>query len=150
MTTHRVNPAGLLDVIGQRLGTTDWMTVTQQQVDSFADATGDHQWIHTNPERAANGPFKGTIAHGYLTLSLAPLVISEVLRIRELTSALHYGLNKVRIPAPVPVGAKIRATVSLISAQQKTSGVESVFGLTFEIGGRQRPACTADVILLYP
>ena len=137
MTTHLENPAGLLDVIGQRLGTTDWMTVTQQQVDSFADATGDHQWIHTNPQRAANGPFKGTIAHGYLTLSLAPMVISEVLQIRELTSALNYGLNKVRVPAPVPVGAKIRATVSLISAQQKTSGVESVFGLTFEIDGRQ-------------
>ena len=150
MTTHLENPAGLLDVIGQRLGTTDWMTVTQQQVDSFADATGDHHWIHTNPQRAANGPFKGTIAHGYLTLSLAPMVISEVLQIRELTSALNYGLNKVRVPAPVPVGAKIRATVSLISAQQKTSGVESVFGLTFEIDGRQRPACTADVIVLYP
>ena len=97
MTTHLENPAGLLDVIGQRLGTTDWMTVTQQQVDSFADATGDHQWIHTNPQRAANGPFKGTIAHGYLTLSLAPMVISEVLQIRELTSALNYGLNKVRV-----------------------------------------------------
>jgi acyl dehydratase len=143
-------PADLLKLVGQRVGTTEWMKVTQQQVDLFADATGDHQWIHTDPVRAAKGPFKGTIAHGYLTLSLAPVVISQVLQIRELTAALNYGLNKVRFPAPVRVGSQIRATVSVNSAQQKTSGVESVFTLTYEIDGDQRPACVADVVVLYP
>ncbi len=150
MTTVLDEPAELIELVGQCLGTTDWIEVTQDQVDLFADATGDHQWIHTDPRRAANGPFKGTIAHGYLTLSLAPVVISQVLQIRELTAALNYGLNKVRFPAPVRVGAQLRATVAVASAQQKTAGVESVFTLTYEIDGQTRPACVADVIVLYP
>ncbi|MFI1917839.1 MaoC family dehydratase [Nocardia sp. NPDC020380] len=120
------------------------------QREDFAEATGDHQWIHTDPQRAAHGPFRGTIAHGYLTLSLAPVIISDVLEIRELTAALNYGLNKVRFPAPVPVGSKIRAVVTLNAAQQKTSGVEAMFGLTYEIDGGTRPACVADVVVLYP
>ena len=106
MTTVLEEPADLIKLVGQRLGTTEWMKVTQQQVDQFAEATGDHQWIHTDPQRAAKGPFKGTIAHGYLTLSLAPVVISQVLQIRELTAALNYGLNKVRFPSPVRVGPR--------------------------------------------
>jgi acyl dehydratase len=150
MTTVLEQPADLLGLVGQSLGTTEWMKVTQQQVDLFADATGDRQWIHTDAERAAKGPFKGTIAHGYLTLSLTPAVIAQVLEIRELTAALNYGLNKVRFPAPVRVGAQVRAAVSVASAQQKTSGVESVFKLTYEIDGEARPACVADVIVLYP
>jgi acyl dehydratase len=150
MATVLDEPADLLKLVGQRLGTTEWMKVTQHQVDLFADATGDHQWIHTDPARAAKGPFKGTIAHGYLTLSLAPVVISEVLQIRELTSALNYGVNKVRFPAPVRVGSQIRASVTVMSAGQKTSGVEAVMTLTYEIDGEQRPACVADVIVLYP
>jgi acyl dehydratase len=150
MTTVLEQPADLLDLVGQSLGTTEWMKVTQQQVDLFADATGDRQWIHTDAERAAKGPFKGTIAHGYLTLSLTPTVIAQVLEIRELTAALNYGLNKVRFPAPVRVGAQVRAAVTVASAQQKTSGVESVFKLTYEIDGEARPACVADVIVLYP
>jgi acyl dehydratase len=150
MTTVLDEPAELLKLVGQRLGTTEWMKITQDQVDLFAESTGDHQWIHTDPARAAKGPFKGTIAHGYLTLSLAPVVISQLLQIRELTSALNYGLNKVRFPAPVRVGSQIRATVAVMSAQQKTSGVESVFTLTYEIDGEPRPACVADVIVLYP
>jgi acyl dehydratase len=150
MTTVLEQPADLLDLVGQSLGKTEWMKVTQQQVDLFADATGDRQWIHTDAERAAKGPFKGTIAHGYLTLSLTPTVIAQVLEIRELTAALNYGLNKVRFPAPVRVGAQVRAAVTVASAQQKTSGVESVFKLTYEIDGEARPACVADVIVLYP
>ena len=150
MTTVLEQPADLLDLVGQSLGTTDWIKVTQQQVDLFADATGDRQWIHTDAERAAKGPFKGTIAHGYLTLSLTPAVIAQVLEIRELTAALNYGLNKVRFPAPVRVGSQVRAAVTVASAQQKTSGVESVFKLTYEIDGQARPACVADVIVLYP
>ncbi|MDT5183165.1 MAG: hypothetical protein QOI29_1323 [Mycobacterium sp.] len=150
MTTVLEQPADLLGLVGQSLGTTEWMKVTQQQVDLFADATGDRQWIHTDAERAAKGPFKGTIAHGYLTLSLTPAVIAQVLEIRELTAALNYGLNKVRFPAPVRVGSQVRAAVTVASAQQKTSGVESVFKLTYEIDGQARPACVADVIVLYP
>ena len=150
MTTYLETPTDLIDLVGQQLGTTEWIKVTQEQVNLFADATGDHQWIHTDPQRAAKGPFKGTIAHGYLTRSLAPAVISEVLQIGEVTSALNYGLNKVRFPAPVRVGSQMRATVSVMSAQQKTSGVESVFELTYEIDGEKRPACVADVIVLYP
>jgi len=150
MTTVLEQPADLLGLVGQSLGTTEWIKVTQQQVDLFADATGDRQWIHTDAERAAKGPFKGTIAHGYLTLSLTPAVIAQVLEIRELTAALNYGLNKVRFPAPVRVGSQVRAAVTVASAQQKTSGVESVFTLTYEIDGQARPACVADVIVLYP
>ncbi|MFF3573626.1 MaoC family dehydratase [Nocardia jiangxiensis] len=150
MTTQLAAPAEMIGLTGQQLGTTDWIEVTQSQVDLFADATGDHQWIHTDPQRAAAGPFHGTIAHGYLTLSLAPVIIADVLEIRELTAALNYGLNKVRFPAPVPVGSKIRAVVTLNAAQQKTSGVEAVFGLTYEIDGGTRPACVADVVVLYP
>jgi acyl dehydratase len=150
MTTVLEQPADLLGLVGQSLGTTEWMNVTQQQVDLFADATGDRQWIHTDTERAAKGPFKGTIAHGYLTLSLTPAVIAQVLEIRELTAALNYGLNRVRFPAPVRVGSQVRAAVAVASAHQKTSGVESVFTLTFEIDGEDRPACVADVIVLYP
>jgi acyl dehydratase len=150
MTTVLDEPADLLKLVGQVIGTTGWLAVTQQQVDLFAAATGDHQWIHTDPVRAAKGPFKGTIAHGYLTLSLAPVVISEVLQIRELTAALNYGLNRVRFPTPVRVGTRIRGVVTVMSARQKTSGVEGVFTLTYEIDGEDRPACVADVIVLYP
>jgi acyl dehydratase len=150
MTTVLEEPADLLKLVGQQLGTTEWMTVTQRRVDQFAEATGDRQWIHTDPERAAKGPFRGTIAHGYLTLSLASAVISQVLEIREQTAALNYGLNKVRFPSPVRVGTQIRATVTVMSAQQKTSGVESVFTLTYEIDGDDCAACVADVIVLYP
>ena len=143
-------PADLLSLVGQPLGSTDWMKITQEQVNLFADATGDHQWIHTDPARAINGPFKGAIVHGYLTLSLAPVVISEVLEVRELTSALNYGVDKVRFPAPLRVGTQVRATVTVMCARQKTSGVEAVFTLTYEIEGEPRPACVADVIVLYP
>ncbi len=150
MTTVLEEPADLIKLVGQRLGTTEWMKVTQQQVDQFAEATGDRQWLHIDPDRAAKGPFRGTIVHGYLTLSLAPAVISQVLEIRDLTAALNYGLNKVRFPSPIRVGAQIRAAVTVMSAQQKSSGVESVFTLTYEIDGEDRPACVADVIVLYP
>jgi acyl dehydratase len=150
MTTYLDAPADLLERVGQRLGTTDWMKITQQQVDLFAEATGDRQWIHSDSDRAAKGPFKGTIAHGYLTLSLTPVVIGQVLQIREMTAALNYGVNKVRFPAPVRVGSQVRATVAVMRAEQKTSGLEAEFTLTYEIDGQTRPACVADVIVLYP
>jgi acyl dehydratase len=150
MNTVVDEPSDLLGLVGRSLGTTDWIKVTQEQVNLFADATGDRQWIHTDPARAINGPFQGTIAHGFLTLSLAPVVISEVLEIRELTAALNYGVDKVRFPAPLRVGSHLRATVSVMCARQKTSGVEAVFTITYEIEGEPRPACVADVVVLYP
>src|ERR1700752_4572614 len=145
MNTVLDQPADLLSLVGRPLGTTDWMEITQERVNLFADATEDHQWIHTDPGRAVNGPFKGTIAHGYLTLSLAPVVISKVLEIRELTAALNYGIDKVRFPAPLRVGSQVRATVTGMRARQRTSGLEAVFTLPYEIEGEPRPACVADV-----
>jgi acyl dehydratase len=150
MNTVVDEPSDLLSLVGRPLGTTDWIKVTQEQVNLFAAVTGDRQWIHTDPARAINGPFQGTIAHGFLTLSLAPVVISEVLEIRELTAALNYGVDKVRFPAPLRVGSHLRATVSVMCARQKTSGVEAVFTITYEIEGEPRPACVADVVVLYP
>jgi acyl dehydratase len=118
-------------------------------VNRFADVTGDHQWIHTDPERAAQGRFGGTIAHGYLTLSLVPQILAEVLTVDNVTAALNYGLNKVRFPSPVPVGSKLRVTVTVTAARQKPTGIEVVFGLTSEIDGASRPACIAGVVVLY-
>ncbi|TSD99668.1 MaoC family dehydratase [Skermania sp. ID1734] len=149
MATRVTQPTDLLDLAGKTVGTTDWYEITQDQVNRFADATGDHQWIHTDPERAAKGPFGGTIAHGYLTLSLAPQILADVLTVDNLTAALNYGLNKVRFPAPVPVGSKLRASVSVKEAQQKPAGIEVVFGLVYEVEGSERPACIADAVVLY-
>ena len=150
MTIHLEEPADLLGLVGSPLGTTKWMKLSQQQVDLFAESTGDHQWIHADPQRAAGGPFKGTVAHSFLTSSLTPMFTSEVLQIRELTMAFTYELGNLHFRAAVPVGSLVRATVSVISARQKTSGVESVFGLSYDIDGSDRPACTAEVSVLYP
>ncbi|MFC9766330.1 MaoC family dehydratase [Rhodococcus jostii] len=149
MPMHLTQPTDLLGLVGQTIGTTGTLKIAQDQVNLFADATGDHQWIHTDPERAANGPFGGTIAHGYLTLSLAPSILAEVLTVDGVQAALNYGLNKVRFPAPVPVGSALRVTVSVISAEQKPAGIEAVFRLTYEIDGGTRPVCVADVVVLY-
>ncbi|MDI9937620.1 MaoC family dehydratase [Rhodococcus opacus] len=149
MSTHLAEPADLLGLIGQTVGITEPYYLTQSQINRFADATGDHQWIHTDVERAAQGPFGGTIAHGYLTLALTPLVLAEVLTIDNVTAALNYGLNRVRFPAPVLAGSPVRATVAVTGAEQKPGGVEAVFGLTFTVDGAERPACIADVVVLY-
>ncbi|MHA4849643.1 MaoC family dehydratase [Rhodococcus sp. MSC1_016] len=149
MSTHLAEPADLLGLIGQTVGTTDLYYLTQSQINRFADATGDHQWIHTDIARAAQGPFGGTIAHGYLTLALTPQVLAEVLTVDDVTAALNYGLNRVRFPAPVPAGSPIRATVAVTAAQQKHGGIEVVFGVTFTVDGEHRPACIADVVVLY-
>lgn len=149
MTTTLDNPKALLDLVGRELGRTDWREITQEQVNRFADATGDHQWIHTDPDRAVTGPFGTTIAHGYLTLSLTPLVLAEVLAIDHLGMAVNYGANKVRFPAPVPVGARLRATVTLTAAVEKPAGIEAVFTLVYEIQGGVRPVCVAEVVIVY-
>ncbi|SDC90752.1 MaoC family dehydratase [Rhodococcus tukisamuensis] len=149
MTTTVGYPTHLIDLAGMDLGTTDWYTITQEQVNGFADATGDHQWIHTDPARAAAGPFRGTIAHGYLTLALASRAIAELLAIENLQAAVNYGLNKVRFPAPVPVGSKVRASARVVSAWQRDAGVEAVLDVTFEVEGSPRPACVAECVVIY-
>ena len=142
-------PADLLELVGTPLGVSDWHQITQARVNLFAEATDDHQWIHVDPARAASGPFGTTIAHGYLTLALAPLFITEVVRVEKLTTALNYGLNKVRFPAPMPVGGRLRGAVTLRSAEQRPGGIEAVFDVVCELDGVDRPVCVAQAVVLY-
>ncbi|MFS3128261.1 MaoC family dehydratase [Nocardioides sp. Bht2] len=133
------------------LGSSDWITIDQRRVDQFADATGDHQWIHVDVERAKTGPFGGTIAHGYLTLALIPWLGSQIFTLRTPGAKLNYGLNKVRFPAPVLVGAKIRLTVSMGEVAELPTGQQLTFQHVVEIDGQEKPACVAEsVVLLLP
>jgi acyl dehydratase len=141
----------LAAVKGEHLGYSDWHTVTQEQVNLFADATGDHQWIHVDQERAAQGPFGGTIAHGYLTLSLIPVLVSGIYRVDNVTMGINYGSNKVRFPATVRVGSRIRAGAELVDVQEAKLGKQFVVRTTVEIEGNGKPACVAEtVVLLVP
>jgi acyl dehydratase len=135
--------------VGERLGASSWHEVTQEQVNLFADATGDHQWIHVDPERAAAGPFGGTIAHGFLTVSLAPLLVQEVLEVADASITINYGLNKVRFPAPVPVGSRIRAVVGCAAVDDVPGGRQATFTVTFEREGSTKPVCVAELLLRY-
>jgi acyl dehydratase len=136
---------------GQELGTSDWLRIEQERVDQFADATGDHQWIHIDKERAASGPFGGTIAHGYLTLSLIPLLGAQVFTLDTPGAKLNYGVNKVRFPAPVRVGTRVRDTVSVTEVTDLPSGKQLTLGHVIEIEGGDKPACVAEtVVLLLP
>lgn len=136
-------PEGLRELVGEHVGDTDWMDVTQEQVDRFAEATGDDQWIHVDRERAAEGPFGGTIAHGFLTLSLIPLVLPQVLDIRGFAMGVNYGLDRVRFPAPVPVGSKVRAGVAVDEVTDVSGGVQAAYLITFEVDGGEKPVCVA-------
>ena len=132
--------------VGTHLGHSDWHTVTQEQVDLFAEATGDHQWIHVDPERAKDGPFGGTIAHGYLTLSLVPKLVWEVYKVEGLSMGVNYGSNKVRFPSPVPVGSRIRAGVELVSLDRGPNGAQATVRVTIEREGGDKPACVAETV----
>ncbi|MBD2892712.1 MaoC family dehydratase [Actinomadura nitritigenes] len=132
--------------VGTHLGHSDWHTVTQEQVNGFADATGDHQWIHVDPERAAAGPFGGTIAHGYLTLSLIPMLMSEISRVEGLAMGVNYGSDKVRFPAPVPVGSRLRAGAELLSLERTPQGARAKVRVTVEREGGDKPVCVAEVL----
>lgn len=130
---------------GQEIATTAWMTVTQAQVNLFADATGDHQWIHTDPVKAAQGPFGTTIAHGFLSLSLLPLFFSQAVRIEGESMGVNYGLNKVRFPAPLPVGSQVRARLAVQSVEAiDTDCVQITWKLTVERQGGDKPVCVAE------
>jgi acyl dehydratase len=137
------------DAVGRDLGTSDWLEVTQERVDRFADATGDHQWIHVDPVRAAAGPFGGPIAHGYLTLSLSNALLPEIVDVRGVSMGVNYGVERVRFPAPVPVGARVRAQATLASVAEVAGGVQTTMVITIEIEGATKPACVIESISRY-
>ena len=143
--------AELEATVGQEIGTTDWFEITQERVNEFADATDDHQWIHVDVERSASGPFGGTIAHGYLTLSLIPLLGSQVFALETPGAKLNYGVNKVRFPHPVRVGSRIRDNVTMGEVTDLPAGKQLTLRHTLEIEGQAKPACVAEtVVLLLP
>jgi acyl dehydratase len=139
--------SGLGELIGQELGPTDWLEVDQERIDCFADATGDHQWIHVDPERAAEGPFGTTIAHGYLTLSLCAPLASSALQLTGYRMGINYGVNKVRFPAVVPSGSRIRATFTVQSVEEVPGGEQGVVLATVEREGGDKPVCVAELVL---
>lgn len=132
--------------VGTHLGYSDWHTVTQQQIDTFAEATGDDQWIHVDPVKAAQGPFGGTIAHGYLTLSLVPLLAWQVYTIEGVTMSVNYGANKLRFPSPVPAGSQVRAGVELLALVPGGGGYQLTAKVTVEREGGSKPACVVETV----
>ena len=134
---------------GSQLGPTDWLEVTQDRVNQFADATDDHQWIHVDPERAANGPFGGTIAHGLLTLSLLPHFTSQMYTVENIAMAINYGYNKVRFITPVKVGSKVRARAEIAKVDQLDGAVQAMLTTTVEIEGSDKPAAVAESIVRF-
>jgi acyl dehydratase len=132
---------------GEVLGTSDWHEVTQADIDAFADVTGDHQWIHVDPERAKQTPFGGTIAHGYYTLSLAPRFTEQIMALEGFTFAINYGLNRVRFPAPVPVGSKVRMSAKVAALDDIDGGAQMTLELTFEREGGEKPVCVAQSLV---
>ncbi|MFZ2174884.1 MAG: MaoC family dehydratase [Rhodococcus sp. (in: high G+C Gram-positive bacteria)] len=143
---------GIEEVIaaeGADLGTTHWVEIDQARVDQFADATGDHQWIHVDPDRAKEGPFGGTIAHGFLTLSMLPVLQQQLYRVDGITMAVNYGLNKVRFPAPVPVGSKVRASLKIAKVTPLEGAIQVEFTTTIEVEGSAKPACIVESIARY-
>jgi len=138
----------LREAAGTHLGYSDWHTVTQQQIDLFAETTGDHQWIHVDPEKAAVGPFGSTIAHGYLTLSLVPMLVSEIYDVQGVRMGVNYGVDKVRFPAPVPVGSELRAGVELLSVEPGSGGYRLRDLITIERKGSDKPVCIVEALFV--
>ncbi|MFI7615458.1 MaoC family dehydratase [Nonomuraea terrae] len=143
------NVQELKAAVGETFGPTEWRTVTQEQVNLFADATDDHQWIHVDVDRAKEGPFGGTVAHGYLTLSLLPALMFSLVKVEGIAMGVNFGLNKVRFPRPVPVGARIRAVGELTDVKGTPAGYLSNLKMTVEIEGERRAACIAETLVLY-
>jgi acyl dehydratase len=137
------------ELVGSELGVSEWLLVDQARIDAFASATGDHQWIHVDPERAAGGPFGRTIAHGYLTLSLAPVLLKQIWQLDGVRMSINYGLNRLRFPAPVPVGSRLRLRASLQALDPVEGGAQATVGLSFELEGSAKPACVAEALFRY-
>jgi acyl dehydratase len=137
-------------LVGQELGVSDWHLVTQNEVNLFADATHDHQWIHVDPERCKReSPFGGPIAHGYYTIALAPALLAQVLAVQGVRMGVNYGMNKMRLPAPVPVGSRVRVRATLAGYEPIAGGAQATLGLTFEVENQAKPSCVAEVIYRY-
>ncbi|GAA3641127.1 MaoC family dehydratase [Microlunatus ginsengisoli] len=134
---------------GADLGVSRWITISQDRINQFAQCTEDDQWIHVDADRARSGPYGGTIAHGYLTLSLAATMLTEVIHVGGIGAAVNYGANKVRFPNPVPVGAKVRGHVRLGATSRRGEMIEACYALTVEIQGATKPACVAELVVLY-
>ncbi|MGV0722535.1 MaoC family dehydratase [Mycolicibacterium elephantis] len=138
--------AGFEAHVGEHLGYSEWRKVTQKEIDLFAEATGDHQWIHVDAEKAAKGPYGKTIAHGYLTLSLVPILVQQIYKVTGLSMQVNYGVDKLRFPAPVPVNSRIRAGAELIKVDRTDNGARATVRVTVEVEGSERPACVVDTI----
>lgn len=136
----------LTAAVGEQLGHSDWLEIDQKRIDLFAEATGDHQWIHVDPEKAATGPFGTTIAHGYLTLSLLPTLVPQVMRVDQAKMGINYGTNKVRFPAPVPVGSRLRATAVVKEVTEAGGGIQVTTAVTVEREGGDKPVCVAESV----
>ena len=146
MVTVFESPRDLPDAVGTHLGHSDWVRVDQARIDLFAEATGDHQWIHIDPQRAAEGPFGATIAHGYLTLALTNMLLPQLVEVQGASMGINYGTNRVRFPAPVPEGSRLRAGAELVEVEQVSGGYQAVIRITVEIEGQNRPACVVDSV----
>ena len=150
MATVFDTPADLKNAIGKQLGVSDWLEIDQQRIDKFADATGDHQWIHVDPARAKNGPFGATIAHGYLTQSLVNYFLPQIVEVHGISMGVNYGANRIRFPAPVPVGSRMRGSAELLGVEEtKDGGIQATIRVTVEIEGSERPGCVIDTISRY-
>jgi acyl dehydratase len=149
MTTEFEKPTDLLGTEGTDLGTTDWVTITQDQIDKFAEATLDNQWIHVDTERAKQGPFGAPIAHGYLTMSLASHFLGRLVRVRDITMGINYGAEKVRFPAPVPVGSRLRGRGEVVAVKEVPGGVQATIRVTIEREGTDKPAAIVETVSRY-
>ena len=141
--------ADLPGLVGKHLGHSDWELIDQDKINRFADATGDHQWIHVDIERAKAGPFGTTIAHGYMTLSLVPIFVFQLLKVEGAKLVVNYGLNKARFPAPVPVDSRVRMGGEIAAVEQVSGGLQVTLNCTFEIEGQTKPACVAEIVFRY-
>jgi len=150
MATVFQTPAELASAIGKPLGRSDWLEISQERIDRFAEATGDRQWIHVDPLRAAQGPFKKTIAHGYLTQSLVSFFLPQIVEVHGISMGINYGADRLRFPAPVPVGARVRGSAELLEVErQKDGSFQAKIRVTVEIEGSERPGCVIDTISRY-
>ena len=140
---------GLIDRAGQELGVSGWVDVEQDKVTAFAQLTGDEQWIHVDPERALSGPFGATVQHGFFTLSLSTGLLDQVFRVDDISVVLNYGLNRVRFPAPLIVGSRVRMHVTLSEVQEVQGGVQVVYHLTYQVESQAKPCCVADLVFRY-
>lgn len=150
MAARTVTLSEMKSMVGQELGVSEWHPVTQAEIDQFADATHDHQWIHVNPERASKeSPFGGPIAHGYYTLSLAPYLMEQIVAVKGIRMGINYGLNKLRFPGPVKIGRRVRLRATLAGMEDIPHGAQATVGMTFEVDGETKPGCVAEAVYRY-